>query len=527
MESNQSSGVVNPTDRLRTSGILCHITSLRSTACPSQSADSSPIDIGIGNLGVDAMRFVDYLADAGQTWWQMLPLGPPAHNQSPYSCYSAMAGNRFMICPQSLVDDGLLTQTQVDDVVRSGDSSQRFANAVDFESAENAIDQLLKIAFDCFQEGNSKLNEPFDAFVADQSSWLTDFALFEALMVHFDELDWTKWPAGLPSRDAATLRDWSNRLADETRYVQFVQFIFDFQWNRLKQYASSKGVKLCGDMPIFVAHESSDVWANQELFCLDDAGRPALVAGVPPDYFSKTGQLWGNPQYDWEAIESTGYRWWTDRFARALDQFGLLRVDHFRGFEAYWAVPAKAKTAIGGSWLTGPGAKPFQAAASELGELPLIAEDLGMITAEVYALRDQLGFPGMRVLQFGFDEDDYLFHRPSEYPAHSVAYTGTHDNDTVMGWYRQRSKDKKFVERIEPFLDDQLSIHFQLIDAVLKSDAETTFVPIQDLSGLGNEARMNVPGKAKGNWGWRLSPKMLTDSMAEQMRAITESSGRC
>ena len=500
----------------RSSGVLCHVTSL---ATP----------FGVGDLGPSARSFVDFLVSSGQTLWQMLPLGPPAHNYSPYSCYSAMAGNRVMISPEELVADDLATQAMADAcIIRNADVC-----FVDFQQVMTKKDVLLRSAFLTYQTNlesggshEADMAEAFQAFQVAQSHWLEDFARYEALMMHFNMLDWTRWPDALPRQSAEAIRKWDDSLSDDIEYSKFVQFLFDRQWTKLKTYANERTVRLCGDMPIFVAHESSDVWVNQKLFHLDEQGKPALVAGVPPDYFSETGQRWGNPLYDWDSIESDDYRWWTHRFSRAIEQFDLLRVDHFRGFEAYWEVAATEETAVNGRWVKGPGEKPFRAAESKLGSLPLIAEDLGMITEEVYALRDDLGFPGMRVLQFGFDVADQDFHRPNDYPVSCVAYTGTHDNDTVMGWYEKRKEEPVFADLIKPYLQSDRDTHLQLIAAVLQSDASLTIFPIQDILGRGNEARMNVPGKAKGNWAWRLAPNVLTDDVASDLRQLTEESNR-
>ncbi|TWT50778.1 4-alpha-glucanotransferase [Rubripirellula amarantea] len=494
----------------RRSGVLCHITSL---ATPH----------GVGDLGPAARGFVDFLIQSGQTLWQVLPLGPPAHNYSPYSCYSAMAGNRVMISPDDLLVDGLVTEDQV----KASAVQRADICFVDFQQSLGKKDVLLRQAFEVFtQTSPCELVDEFEAFQLAQRDWLEDFARYEAIMSHLVMLDWTQWPDGLPQHAPDAIAKWDDKLAEEIEYSRFVQFLFDRQWFKLKSYANERGVQLCGDMPIFVAHESSDVWVNQDLFHLDEVGKPALVAGVPPDYFSETGQLWGNPLYNWEAIEADEYRWWTQRFSRAVQQFDLLRVDHFRGFEAYWEVPASEETAINGKWVKGPGEKPFRAAEAKLGPLPFIAEDLGMITEEVYELRDALGYPGMRVLQFGFDNEEDVFHRPIDYPENCVAYTGTHDNDTVMGWYLRRKSDETFMELLAPYLESDLPVNWQLIDAVLQSKASLTIMPIQDLFGQGNEARMNVPGKAFGNWAWRFAPETLTPEVAMQMRKLTVASSR-
>ena len=501
----------------RRSGILCHITSL-------------PSAFGIGDLGPEAYRFVDFLKSAGQSVWQTLPVCPPAHNHSPYSCYSAFAGNPLLISPESLADDGLLSKQAVDSY-RQEISEQ----CVDFAAAEQSRKSLLAQAFKNFRDGEpSELKSSFDEFADAQAGWLDDFAAYESAMLHFNELDWTKWPDGLAAGTPNALQTYRESLGDSIAFSRFVQFLFDRQWRALRDYACANGVELCGDMPIFVAHESADVWSNPNEFCLKEDGRPDRVAGVPPDYFSKTGQLWGNPQYNWEAMETNNYAWWTSRFARSLEQFDSLRVDHFRGFEAYWEIPSGEKTAVGGQWVKGPGVKPFEAAERKLGKLPLIAEDLGLITEEVHQLRDSLAYPGMRVLQFGLDGDENEYHHPSNYPVNCVAYTGTHDNDTLMGWHASRAKNAAFKTNAKNLIGldsgadyrNDRSLHWKWIKLVIDSPAGLVLFPVQDLMGLGNEARMNIPGKAKGNWGWRMLAGQITQENAQRMREATSEGSR-
>ncbi len=512
----------------RSSGVLLHITSL-------------PGGDGSGDLGEQAYRFIDFLAAAGQRVWQILPLSPPAQGNSPYSAYSAFAGNPLMISLSQLIHDGLLADADLATVSLALDHGASAAGETepaasvspthcDFAAAAAHKEAALSLAFERFQNTASHpLRAPLLAFCKKQAKWLDEFSRFEAIMRRLGDADWSNWPVELATRQPAALARWDDELAEVIHYSKFKQFVFDRQWHALKQYAGEHNVQICGDMPIFVAYESVDVWAHQSLFAVDEAGQPTLVAGVPPDYFSKTGQLWGNPQYDWKALERTHYRWWIERFGEAMRQFDLLRVDHFRGFEAYWAVPATARTAVSGSWVPGPGAKPFDAAREALGELPFIAEDLGLITEEVHQLRQQLGFPGMRVLQFGFDRAEDDFHRPSTYPEDSVAYTGTHDNDTLVGWLKQRKSESP-----DP-LDEWISTHehppdepvyWQLIDAVLQSPSSIAIIPMQDLLGLDNSARMNVPGQAKGNWTWRMSEKAINSVLASKLKELTTRAGR-
>jgi len=495
----------------RSSGVLCHITCL-------------PNEFGIGDFGNAAYRFVDFLEAAGQTAWQILPLSPPARGNSPYSSYSAFAGNTLLISPAMLVEDGFLAQG---DLMLGDQAAGLSLTKVDFDAVSRFRRPLLRKAFDHFQKNGSEADRSRLAeFITRHAWWLDDFARYEALMVDFDQSDWTKWPSDLVHREAAALDAWDAQLSQEIEFSKFQQFVFDDQWVRLKRYANDRGVRMYGDMPIFVAHESVDVWANQELFCLDASGIPTLVAGVPPDYFSRTGQLWGNPQYRWDVLAETDYAWWTKRFEHAFHQFDWMRIDHFRGFESYWEVPAGEKNAINGRWVKGPGAKPFVAAQTQLGELPLIAEDLGMITEAVHELRNELGLPGMRVMQFGFEQEDDVFHRPSHYPEQSVAYTGTHDNDTVMGWYKKRKLDPEQADLLAEVVTDDIDIHLQLIASVLNSAADIAIVPIQDWLGMGSEARMNQPGKATGSWAWRLKPNLLTDDLVANIRSMTQQSNR-
>ncbi len=494
----------------RSSGILLHITSL-------------PGEFGIGDLGRTAYEFVDFLNASKQSIWQVLPLGPTAFGDSPYSSYSAFAGNPLLISLPALVDDGLLNDQDLNE--------SRFQNEgrVDFNAVRNMKEPLLRKAFSNFDANSST---EFQSFCEENEWWLTDFARFKALTSHFGHSNWSEWDADLARREPNALSRWDAQLADEMQYTKFLQFVFYAQWSELKSYANSKGVQIFGDMPIFVGYDSADVWANQELFFLDESGKQTVVAGVPPDYFSETGQRWGNPLYRWDVIEQTGYAWWTNRFRHAFHNFDLMRIDHFRGFESYWEVQADCPTAVDGQWKPGPGAAPFLAAQAELGvELPIVAEDLGLITDAVHQLRDELGFPGMRVFQFGFDVAHDPYHRPEAYPEHSAAYTGTHDNETIVGWYRARKEQKAQENSEDPLLDavvdaDSSTPHLEMIRSVFHSPAELAIVPLQDLLGLGNEARMNTPGEAEGNWGWRCLPEHLCDAVAAELEAITSDSNR-
>ncbi|MCA9129952.1 MAG: 4-alpha-glucanotransferase [Planctomycetales bacterium] len=496
----------------RSAGILLHITSL-------------PGEFGLGDLGQQAYQFADFLERSGQRIWQLLPIGPTIQCDSPYSCYSAFAGNPLLISPRSMVNDGFLPASALDSLPACSASAKQ----ADYACASRTRWALLETAYKQFREqaGCGRVDE-YESFCTKQRWWLDDYALFAALMRHFKSDQWTKWPEELVSRDASALGYWRERLSFQVEFEQFIQFVFFAQWHKLKDYANRRGIKLFGDMPIFVAHGSADVWANQGLFCLHPSGESKLVAGVPPDYFSTTGQLWGNPLYNWDVLRSTDYRWWTQRFQMAFDLYDILRIDHFRAFEAYWEIPAGAKTAVGGRWVKGPGTAPFDAARRKLGDLNIVAEDLGLITDEVHALREQLKFPGMRVLQFGFDAAHDTFHRPDCFPEDSAAYTGTHDNSTIVGWLNSR-KDREsdlLSAYLQPPQQSGLSFNWQLISMVLRSQSTLAIVPLQDVLGLDDQARMNVPGQATGNWLWRFEDHDLTPEIADRLRLITVASDR-
>jgi len=485
---------------------------------------SLPDGPGIGDLGPGAYRFVDFLQDAGQTIWQLLPLGPTAQGNSPYSSYSVFAGNPLLISCELLVEDGLLTTDQL----QQAGYDCTGTDIVDYDKAAAIKRPLVRTAFDGFHsERHEQLISEFETYCRKNRHWLDDFAVFKALAGESGSFDWTTWDSSLVHRDTAATTQAQHRLKRQIQLTKFEQFVFARQWQQLKSYANERNVRLYGDMPIFVALESVDVWINQDLFLLGNDGHPLFVAGVPPDYFSKTGQKWGNPLYRWPAHDSTNFAWWTERFRQALASFDLLRIDHFRGFESYWEVPDAAENAISGIWQSGPRHAPFVAAQQALGDLPIIAEDLGLITDEVHALRDELGFPGMRVLQFGMDHEHDTYHRPEAYPEHSVAYTGTHDNDTLVGWYKDRCDrgiNNTIVDRFLGAARDQ--IHVDLIRAVLQSAADTAIIPIQDLLGFGSEARTNIPGNAAGNWRWRCPEHVLTPEIGRQLQQMTVDSSR-
>jgi 4-alpha-glucanotransferase len=503
----------------RAAGILLHPTSL-------------PGPGGIGELGTAATAFLDFLSETGQRVWQVLPLGPTGYGDSPYQCFSAFAGNPLLVSLHVLLEQGLL---RADDLARLPAFPER---SVDFGRVIEARVPLLKRAFEAFEaHASGQRHRAFAAFQRRHARWLDDFALFMALKRANGGTAWTAWDRATARREPAALRRARRELGREARAVAFEQWLFFEQWAEVRRQARARGIRILGDIPIFVAHDSADVWAHPELFHLDADGRPMFQAGVPPDYFSATGQLWGNPLYRWNRVARSGYAWWIERFRAVLAMVDLVRLDHFRGFEAYWQVPGAARTAIGGHWVRGPG-KPFFAALKRaLGALPIVAEDLGVITPEVEALREGLGLPGMAILQFAFGTDPQANgFLPHNYSRHKVVYTGTHDNDTVVGWWRSgvgdstRTAEEVEEERARALAycgGDGAEIHWDLIRTLFTSVAETAIVPLQDVLGAGSEARMNLPGRGEGNWRWRYLSSDLTPSIRERLRGITEGSGRC
>jgi 4-alpha-glucanotransferase len=504
----------------RSSGILLHPTSL-------------PGPFGIGDLGPEAHRYIDFLAEAGQSLWQVLPLGPTGFGDSPYQCFSAMAGNPLLISPQRLVESGWLPSSALEDVPSFAEEQVDFEKVTPWKTAlfETAAREFLKHA-------SASDRAVFEAFCQTKRNWLDDFALFAALKRDYHGAMWNQWDELVRRREPGALDAWRDKLAGPIAVEKFIQFAFFTQWRELREYGRSRGVRLMGDLPIYVAHDSSDVWANPGYFEVGPTGDPIAVAGVPPDYFSSTGQRWGNPIYRWDVLASEGFSWWLDRFRAALDMVDMLRVDHFRGFEAYWEVPASEPTAVNGRWVKGPGEALFRAARNALGDLPLVAENLGVITPEVEALRGAFGFPGMTVLQFAFGSDPQApTFRPHNYPHEVVAYTGTHDCDTTVGWWTSsgrgestRSEDDIRRERdfARRFLNsDGSEIHWVFIRTLLASVADTVLIPMQDLLGLGTEARMNQPATLGGNWRWRYRSEMLTPEIARRLRELTGLYDRC
>ena len=494
----------------RSAGVLLHPTSF-------------PGRFGIGDLGPPADRFLAWAQAAGQRWWQILPLGPPARGQSPYTAYSAFAGNPLLISPDLLRRRGLLTDEDL------SDAPDFPADRVDFNRVAPWKERLLRRSWRHVRQlANATLDDALREFsqAPEQATWLDDWALFAALHAHHGGRSWWRWPGDLAARDTSALIAARRELAEEIAYQRYVQFLFASQWRQLADAAHRRGLRILGDLPIYVALDSADAWAHRELFDLDDAGRPRAVAGVPPDYFSDDGQLWGNPLYRWDRMADDGFSWWVERLAANLRWCDALRLDHFRGFEAYWRVPADAETAAAGDWAPGPGKALFDALEKALGPLPLIAEDLGDITPEVESLRRELGLPGMKILQFAFNSDDSE-HLPHHHEPATVVYTGTHDNQTSAGWAEHLDPDSARRLRLHTGAEGEPGdIAWSLIRTAYLSPAETAIVPIQDVLGLGNEARMNVPAVAEGHWTWRLDGDQLTAEHAARLRALAEASGR-
>jgi 4-alpha-glucanotransferase len=492
----------------RASGILLHPTSL---------ANAYPI----GDLGPAATAFVDFLVESGQRWWQMLPIGPTGGENSPYQSPSAFAGNPLLVSPDRLVEQGLLRRQEIGLPISSGAGNVNYPEAARWKMA------LLKKAFEHSGElGHVGRQSEFDVFSKAESYWLGDFSLFSAIQAKEGTADWTRWQPELRMRQAAAVLRAQKQLADDIRYHEFVQWQFAVQWKELRTYCVSKGVQLIGDIPLFVAHHSANVWAHPELFKLNADGNPAVVAGVPPDYFSKTGQLWGLPVYRWEALQAANYRWWIERLRTAFGRFDVNRLDHFIGFVRTYEVSAQARTAVKGEYQPGGGASFFQAVREALGSLPLIADDLGATSPEVVALLDQFQIPGTRVLQFEFGSElPANSDPPTPHPLTTVVYTGTHDNDTTAGWYRKLpGAQRKALQKKLGATNRE--IVWAMIRAALASPANTAIIPAQDLLELGSEARMNFPGIAKGNWGWRLKDGALTRELAQRLRRLTVEHGR-
>jgi 4-alpha-glucanotransferase len=483
----------------RSAGILCH---------PS----SFPGKYGIGDLGPEAYHFIDFLQACGQTLWQVFPLGPTGYGDSPYQCFSAFAGNPLLISPELLYQDGLLTKEQSENTQQFNPHEIAFGEIIDFKN------HVLRQAFKSFKKlKNHPYVDGLAAFEKANKDWLDDYTLFMSVKAHFGGVLWTEWEPAIALRKRGAVKAWKEKLADEILYQKFIQYVFLKQWKAIKQYANQKNIKVIGDLPIFIAYDSADLWANKELFTVDENGKLIFVAGVPPDYFSPTGQLWGNPLYRWDEMEKDEFLWWRKRFAHLLQLVDIIRIDHFRGFEAYWRIPGDAPTAQTGKWIKAPGKKLFTAVAKHLGDIPILAEDLGVITKEVEELRDHFKFPGMKILQFAFGTDMEKKFLPHNFIKNCVVYTGSHDNDTTRGYFEKARTEPNdiysFTQQYLNYYGDNICA--ELIRTAYASAANIVIIPLQDVLNLGSEARMNFPGRLGGNWSWRFTwPQIDPESPA-------------
>jgi 4-alpha-glucanotransferase len=497
-----------PTLSIRTAGILLHPTSL-------------PGPLGSGDLGPTAYQFADALHQAGLRWWQMLPITPPgpAPGYSPYTSYSAFAGSNWLVSPQKLLERGLLSQR---DIARASAAQN---GVVDFAKDRRVRMGLLRKAFAAAGTLTRSQRDEFDHFVHKNASWLNDYVLYAAIKEAQKDAPWQRWPTDLRLRRPDAIAAARKSLATAIGFQQFIQWMFDLQWMELKRYCNHLGIGLIGDIPIFVSHDSAAVWGNPKLFLLDRHCQPTVVSGYPPDCFSPKGQLWGHPHYNWPAHIASGFAWWLSRFERTLDCFDAARIDHFLGFHRVWAVPAKAKDAVGGKWKVVPGDQLFAALRKRVGEAPIIAEDLGTPTPQALALRDKFKFPGMRIMQFAFGDGEY--HRPDAFPRHCIAYTGTHDNQTIVGWYDhlKATGNGEFTRAASYVGANGRKPHWDFIRALFTSVARTVIIPAQDALGLGAEHRMNVPGVATGNWGWRMNGPMPAH-VVKRLHDLCEATGR-
>lgn len=489
----------------RAAGILLHPTSL-------------PGKFGIGDLGHEAYYFVDFLESAGQKLWQVFPLGPTGYGDSPYQCFSAFAGNPLLVSPEKLLEKGFLNKKELNDIPSSDPAKIDYGRVINYKKG------ILRKAFGNYKQNHNGIKEAFNEFCDANEEWLDDFALFMAAKDFHGGVIWSDWDKGLVHRDETAMNEWKDKLSDEIEYHKFVQFQFFDQWKELRSYANSKGIKIMGDMPIFIAYDSADLWANKNLFTVDNEGKLETVAGVPPDYFSETGQLWGNPLYRWKVMEKDDFLWWRKRFSQLFEMIDIIRIDHFRGFDAYWEIPGGAETAMNGRWVKAPGEKLFNTVKKYLGELPIIAEDLGVITKSVTELREKLNFPGMKILQFAFGKDMERKFLPHNFVQNCMVYTGSHDNDTTRAYFEKvKFEDNDILDHAQKYLnyygDDMVG---QLIRAAYASVADIVVVPMQDMLNLGGEARMNFPGTLGGNWSWRFTWQQIPQHLAQEYKELTE-----
>ncbi|HOI29576.1 MAG TPA: 4-alpha-glucanotransferase [Melioribacteraceae bacterium] len=488
----------------RSAGILLHPTSL-------------PGRFGIGDLGPEAYSFVDFMKSAGQTLWQVFPLGPTGYGDSPYQSFSAFAGNPLLISPELLYRDGLLEKSDIDHTPHFNSHKIDFGNLIDYKT------EMLKKSFAKFLSIENKFDEEFNQFSEKNNYWLDDFSLFMAAKEFHNGVVWSQWDNSIAFRKGDAVEKWKQKLSAEVKYFKFVQFIFDRQWRNLKEYVHNSGIKVIGDLPIFIAYDSADLWSNRDQFTVKEDGSLEFKAGVPPDYFSATGQLWGNPLYRWKVMEKDNFHWWQRRISKLLELVDIIRIDHFRGFDAYWEIPGDAETAIKGRWVKAPGEKLFSTIKNNLGELPIIAEDLGVITPSVEELRDKFQFPGIKILQFAFGENMEKKFLPHNHIPNCVIHTGSHDNETTRGFFEsEKKKNSGVYEWAQRYLNYYGNdIVFELIKRSYSSVSNIVVIPMQDILNLGNEARMNVPSTLGGNWTWRFTWDQVDYSLSERYKEMT------
>ena len=493
---------------------------------------SLPSPYGIGCFSSEAYQFVDFLEQAGQTYWQILPLGQTGYGDSPYQSFSTFAGNPYFIDPEPLIESGYIERTDAEQFDFGKDPG-----TVDYEKIYRSRYVLLRKAYDnspyCTNPSGKWAGGEYDAdrrsfedFRWDSAQWLPDYALFSAVKEYFEGAMFTQWPEDIRLRDAAAMDRYRIKLADEIRFYEFLQYLFDKQWHSLKAYANKKKIRIIGDIPIYVAFDSADTWSHPELFELDEKGFPTVVAGVPPDAFSATGQLWGNPIYRWEQHKDSGYDWWMQRLSQMFRLYDVVRIDHFRGFDEFWAIPSGEETAMNGRWEQGPGYDLFTVMKEKLGKKDIIAEDLGYLTKSVLKLVKRTGYPGMKVLQFAFESGADNTYLPHQYTTNSVVYTGTHDNDTIRGWYNSLGKKERQFVRKYANIRSSRTAAWDLIRLAFGSVADTAIIPIQDYLDIGSEGRINTPSTLGGNWCWRLLPGQLTPELASKMRELAQTYGR-
>lgn len=489
----------------RSAGILLHPTSL-------------PGDYGIGSLGKNALYFVDFLESCGQTLWQVFPLGPTGYGDSPYQSFSTFAGNPLLIDLEELKNDGLLSKSDLDSFPHFEKSN------IDYGRVIEEKNNLLRLAFQNYKTNGRTFIKECGKFCDDNAFWLNDFALFMAVKEYHGGKLWTEWDEEIAFRKDDAVDKWMEKLEYQVNYQKFLQYTFFKQWHKVKEYANKKGIKIIGDIPIFIAYDSSDLWANKKYFTVDNKGKLLTVAGVPPDYFSETGQLWGNPLYNWIELEKDNFEWWKQRIKKSLELVDIVRIDHFRGLDAFWEIPGGSPNAIKGRWVKAPGKKLFEEIKKDLGDLPIIAEDLGVITNSVEELRDHFGFPGMKILQFSFGETGDKKFLPHNHVKNCVVYTGSHDNDTTKGFFEAEKKSKsgiyEWAQKYLNYYGDNIT--FELIKTAYASVANLVIIPMQDILELGTEARMNFPGKLGGNWTWRFSWDQIHEGLASTYKEMTE-----